>query len=453
MAGIELCPKHRVFLENSDVHRLKRQYRYLLPDPYLLDVSPRRAKMGDEHLVGLARLGEQLLSSEWPALSLTQLRANYLIQLEQAGFINGRGEVKMDALLQKVVSFYGRGLLERLGCQGEHWLVRILRTSVSIQQPIRHLLLLNCLGISLEDLFTPKPLLQATTIVPVTHTNLNCVNHLCPDLGKAVCEFTGDAQSSMLGGVIENYRCETCGQMLGHCCVGHERTWIRNYGPLWRNRLAELWADANMSLRDISKSLRVSCGTVRKHALKTGLSLERPGHQPLSVRGCRHLLVSKEEKRLKKVMRLRERWLKAKQQWPDFGTRGLRDKLPAVYATLCRYDRAWLSANQPKNRRFWPKGRVRVNWRERDLRLCEKLHTVANQLRNQLKPAQRLTPATLAKAVGLKYWAGSRLKRLPNSRFILIGESDTTQDFAIRFLGLPRCDRERDPSEQVLITA
>ena len=152
-------------------------------------------------------------------------------------------------------------------------------------------------------------------------------------------------------------------------------------------------------------------------------------------------------------MRLRERWLKAKQQWPDFGTRGLRDKLPAVYATLCRYDRAWLSANQPKNRRFWPKGRVRVNWRERDLRLCEKLHTVANQLRNQLKPAQRLTPATLAKAVGLKYWAGSRLKRLPNSRFILIGESDTTQDFAIRFLGLPRCDRERDPSEQVLITA
>lgn len=55
-------------------------------------------------------------------------------------------------VLRQVVNIKG------LGCRGPHWVVRMLRSSVSVQQPIRHLLLVNYIGICLEDLFASKPL-------------------------------------------------------------------------------------------------------------------------------------------------------------------------------------------------------------------------------------------------------------------------------------------------------
>jgi hypothetical protein len=409
LAGIELCPKHHVFLADSDIHRLKRRYRYLLPSERLLQIPSRRIKASQEGILGLPRLGEQLLSREWPVMDLAQIRQNYLLQLDRRGYVNRRGEVKMGALLQDIQSFYTREFLERLGCRGQHWLVRMLRASVSIQQPIRHLLLLNCIGIGLEDLFLPKPLPQFDHPAPVVHANLACINHLCPEHGKAVCGFVAEEPSSMLGGMIETYCCQTCGQVQGWCCVGHARTWVRDYGNLWRTRLAELWMDPELSVRAISRVLKVSCDTTRKHALKLGLPLNRAGHRPLSVRSYSHLLVPKAQKRVQKVESLRKRWLGAKRKHPELAARGLRQKLPAVYATLFRYDRNWLKAHQPPRK---PR-EMSVNWNERDEVLCRKLEIAACRL-------QSVTPGRLARAAGMNGWISDRLSRLPRARKILL---------------------------------
>jgi hypothetical protein len=405
MAGIDICPKHRAILENSDIHRLKRRYRYLLPSESLLETPSRRIRASDEHILGLARLGEELLSREWPVLGLPKIRENYLKQLGRVGYINGRGEVKMGALLQDLQSFYSREFLERLGCRGQHWVLRMLRASVSIQQPIRHLLLLNFIGVGLEDLFYPKPLLQPTNSPPVIHANLACVNHLCPDHGIAVCGFVAEERSSMLGGMIETYRCETCGQVQARCRVGHERIWVRDYGHLWRARLTELWADPALGLRAISGTLRVSCDTARKHALKLGLPLTRSGRRPLSVRSYPHLLVPKAEKRMRKVENLRKRWLAVKERFPDVSARGLREKLPAVYATLFRYDRKWLKAHQPPRK---PRERS-VDWDERDEIVCRNLELAAGRLPSA-------TPRQLACAAGIGGWISDRLSKLPRAR-------------------------------------
>ena len=117
----------------------------------------------------------------------------------------------------------------------------------------------------------------------------------------------------MLGGVIEIYHCRRCGQVQARCCVEHVRTWVRDYGRLWKTRLTELWDDPALSLRTISSTLQVSCDTTRKHALKLGLPLSRPGHRLLSVWSYPHLLVPKAEKRMQKVLSLRKRWLQVKE--------------------------------------------------------------------------------------------------------------------------------------------
>lgn len=209
----------------------------------------------------------------------------------------------------------------------------------------------------------------------------------------------------MLGGIIETYRCQTCGQVQARCCVGHERTWVRDYGHLWRTRLTELWADPALGLRAISRALRVSCDTARKHALKLGLPLTRPGRRPLSVRSYPHLLVPKTEKRTRKIEDLRKRWLGVKERYPDLTARGLREKSPAVYATLFRYDRNWLQAHQPPRK---PRKRS-VDWDERDETLCRNLELAARRLPGA-------TPKQLASAAGIVGWISDRLSRLPRAR-------------------------------------
>jgi len=117
------------------------------------------------------------------------------------------------------------------------------------------------------------------------------------------------------------------------------------------------------------------------------------------------LLIPKAEKRQQKIMRLRKRWLAAKRLYPDLGARGLREKLPTVYATLCRYDRNWLKAHQPPHKRREPS----VNWDGRDEALRRNLELAAGRLPGA-------TPWQLARAAGMKGWLSDRLSKLPRAR-------------------------------------
>jgi hypothetical protein len=227
--------------------------------------------------------------------------------------------------------------------------------------------------------------------------------------GHKVSGHVSVEQSSALGGMIETYCCQTCGQVQARCCVGHARTWVRDYDNLWRTHLAELWMDPELSVRAISRVLKVSCDTTRKHALKLGLPLIRAGHRPLSVRSYSHLLVPKAQKRVQKVESLRKRWLGAKRKHPELAARGLRQKLPAVYATLFRYDRNWLKVHQPPRK---PR-ELSVNWNERDEAPCRKLEMAACRL-------QPVTPGRLARAAGMNGWISDRLSRLPRARKTLL---------------------------------
>jgi hypothetical protein len=284
----------------------------------------------------------------------------------------------------------------------------MLRSSVSIQQPIRHLLLVNYIGIRLEDLFVPKPFPWLVACIPMGHPNLMCANHLCPKHGKPTSEFVDESRSSVLGGMIETYCCDACGQVQARCCVGHVRTWIRDYGPLWRNRLAELWEDTELGLRDIAKALCVSCDATRKNALKLGLPLLRHGRRPLSARSYPHLLTSRDEKQRQKIEGLRGRWLEERGLDPKLGMRELRQRIPAVYASLYRYDREWLNSHRPARK----VRALSVDWDERDRLISRRLESVASRI-------CVATPTRLARAVGVTGWLPHKLLRLPRARQLL----------------------------------
>ena len=401
LSGVDICPDHRVWLEDSEVRRANHNYRFRLPTEALLESPARPLASSDACLVGLAKLGEQLLSGNWPVTTPAQLRQNYLGLLRRAGYINCRGQVLMDRLLDDVCTFYPRGLLENLGCRNHYWLAHMVRSRASMVQPIRHLLLVNFLGASLEELFGQKPV-ALDVLTAVNQPNLACVNFLCPDHGKQTSEFIKAERRNIMGGVVEAYRCDSCGQVQGRCCVGHERTWVRDFGPLWRKRLAELWNDRSMSLRSIAEALRVSCDAVRKAALKMNLPLKRPGQwRSLSTKAYQHLLISKADRRQKKVDSARKRWLAGRERNPDMGMRGLKEKYQSVYMLLWRYDRAWLKAHQPPRRQR----RQLVDWASRDRAMVQKLESVAR--------SPGITKTRLARVAGINGWLDDKFTRLP----------------------------------------
>ena len=108
---------------------------------------------------------------------------------------------------------------------------------------------------------------------------------------------------------------------------------------------------------------------------------------------------------MRKIENLRKRWLEVKERYPDLSPRGLREKLPAVYATLSRYDRNWLRVHQPPRK---PRERS-VDWHERDETLCRNLQLAARRLPGA-------TPKQLASAAGIVGWISDRLSKLPGAR-------------------------------------
>lgn len=432
-AGIVCCTKHSTVLAYSSTPRIRqfRKWRFELPSSDLADVTPQALE--DAIPLRIAKLGEALLTQQWPCLGLEALRNSHLEILVKHGLAKRASSIRVDIgkLLAVVQSNCSAEYLKGVGCVGQRWIEEVVRKNESAQPPIRHLLLLACVGEQLQALLEP-PNPQLVSTVPIERAAITCQNHLCPARNNRAAAFKAEVFCKPLGGMVEVYECPTCGQVQRRCTAGHERIWVREYGFLWHAKLKALWHDPSQGYREMSKALGRSSDTIKSQAIKAGLPIPRPGETKTSVRRFRHLLTSRASSRDRKIAELRRKWLDARRIHPNWNSSQLRRSFPAVYGSLYRYDWDWLMAHQPVTRRWWPKGIPRCDWPARDAALAHVISAKAKALKSRANPGNRLTPLALAKAVGIDTWLNSRLDKLPKSRWALINEADTTVDFAMR---------------------
>jgi hypothetical protein len=405
VTGIEACPRHAVWLADSPVPRLDRvtRHSFEVPADGLRDVEPVRVGRTGESLLRVARLGERLLLPEWPSLPLEVLHRNLHCLLAGAGYSFPRGRtIRARRLVEAVCEHYPHDFLRKLG--GTSWIHRLIHSPRGVQSPIRWLAMLGFLGVELEALFDPgqREMIQAKE-------GPGCRNPVCPASGRATC-FWRSEFSSDLDAEVDLFRCEACGRVVGRCPKSREGEWVRDYGALWRKRLAALWGDPGQSLRGLSRALRVDPLTAKRQALKVGLAFPRRGKRETTTRGLADMLRS----RLDRVPSLRKRWLGARTKHPDLGTKALRQKHPALYASLYRLDREWLVANQPPRVPRAP-GLSRVDWVKRDQRLSNDVIGTAEQLRKVPFRPRRVTATAVIRAAGAISWL-PKLDKLPKTR-------------------------------------
>jgi hypothetical protein len=412
MSGIEVCPQHKVWLENSEVIRQGRvtRHTYIVPPLELRDMASRPVKASDMILQNMACLGEQLMHGMWPNLGLQALRQNLMRLLTGAGYVSPNGHVRMQQLLPAMASSFPPCFLEKLG--GKDWVERLLRNPKGMPSPIRYLALLAFLDAGLDQLFArDRGDEMIVKEVP------SCPNHLCVGVGQPMA-FAETERSRDFTAPVDVFVCKCCGYEVARCSSSKEKEWVRGRGPIWQSRLRQLWDDPNVSLRGMAVELRADAHTVKRQALKAGLHFPRKGRRKTTMRGLR-------QKNAKPVAGLRKRWMTARERHPDFGVKALRSKHPALYASLYRLDREWLTANRPPRVMFIPK---RLDWQTRDEQVSARITVVEQRLKSGKR---RVSATSILREAGVLKWQ-SKLGKLPKCRAIVARLAENRAGYACR---------------------
>lgn len=159
LEGVLVCPHHGVYLRryrldrsNSSRTEFIRLDSRKIEQEEVTEVDENNIR---EILIQLAQMAYRLLVIHKHTDQQDVLK-KYKKLLAERGFVNVTGRIKQSELYEAFVSFYGKELLQLLESDIDNdyeynWLRVITRNSKRTVHPIRHLLFMNFLGITVEN--------------------------------------------------------------------------------------------------------------------------------------------------------------------------------------------------------------------------------------------------------------------------------------------------------------
>jgi hypothetical protein len=287
--GVEVCPSHQVYLQNSAVSlKDRKRYEFISADsviPLSIQGTPVASASDQEILVKIALDAFWLLNQQNLRLQLDFIHNQYEMLLARHNFASYRGKIHNHSKLTMAFkSYYSSSLLKRLHCElneerRENWLIRFLRKPPHARRPIQHLLLMQFLGHSAEAFFSLPPEHK-----PFGNGPWPCLNPICQHYRQLHIynyDLSFSYKSGTSGRPIGIFSCE-CG--FTYCRLGPDRSpedifrssRIKSYGSTWETKLRNLWEDNTVSMHGIARQLGTYLTTVKRHALRLGLPFSDP---------------------------------------------------------------------------------------------------------------------------------------------------------------------------------
>ena len=443
LTGVEVCPHHEMFLDDGVGTERNWRPKHLFINPCLARTnSPVRTldSTNPEHALfrRLATGAETLLRrGKTPKpIDLAWLHNQYVSLLCNRNLATGNGRVDISEVQRLFAARYRKSTLNRLQCGlQDGWLSRLLRTPRGVQSPLRHLLMWDFLDLE------PSSLLDGEEVSRFGAPPFPCLNPVCPERGRLVINQYTVRHCRERHAPIAIMLCPICGYDYrrsgpdpGAVRRWEAPDWIAGYGPLWRQRLAQLWADLNTSLREMARILGVDPITVKRQADKAGLPFPRAGSWHVT-RG-KAIYDSKNKSGMisnTATEDRREQWVALRAQYPFENRTSLRSRAPAVWTSLYRRDRIWLEANSPRQQKPTP-AKTCVDWTARDDSLRRGIGSATARLRMAGNPVVRLTFAALAREVGAIALLQKHPHRLPLTVRAINLVVESREQFALRRL-------------------
>lgn len=463
--GVMVCPKHKVLLLDSKVLvHSQNKHEYIpaneencrgdestIPDvdkevgvvtllKYMNNGVINKTVLKDldnllEELWILSKDAECLLNQRFPTKPMDWFYQQYITKLMGCGMANINGNVRQKELIDDFVSYYDDEFLDIVqstvnGDNESNWLFMIIRKHRKTFHPIRHLLIIRYLGLTLGEVFYKELEYKPFGESPWPCLNAGADHYLQQVVKDLKVTYGADVKSP-----IGTFTC-SCGFVYarrGPDTDDDDRYKIgriKRFGQVWENKLKEL-VDKRLNLNETARRLNVDANTVKKYAKKLGLKVYWESRTENIEGGAfDNHIVNKEEYTVNPANH-REEWTRLMKQFPEKSKTELRRINKALYTWLYRNDRDWLNENSP-GAVAKPTINNRIDWNERDeeiLRLVQE--RVISMLESSLKP-ERITISRVGKKIGKSALLEKHLDKLPKTKDYLYSVVETMDGFQIR---------------------
>jgi len=353
--GVEVCPSHKTYLENSNA-RTQRDARLevgrLITAEQVIPSSIPRIVISsplNNFLIDIARAASTLSQYRYIPSDDDFIRRQYGALLAQRSLMTPSGLVRTTDFLHAFASYYPPELLSLLHCEVKlndksmsSWLSTIMRPSAGSRHPLHHILIIHFLGSKVETFLSQ----EISSPRPFGNGPWPCLNPVCEYYHQRRIDTCQIHEANGKGHLVGNFTC-SCGFIYSRSGPDHSsedlfrRDKILAYGPLWEAMLRELWTNPDISCRGIASKLGVDFTTINRQASKLHLPFPRIASQTPRLR-------TKSTKRDSKDQSwYREQWTRHVATNPEEGIKTLRERLPGVYGWLMSHDKEWLMAHRP----------------------------------------------------------------------------------------------------------
>lgn len=427
--GIVICSKHRTLLNDSTVrfnHFNKHEYIPASLDccvansEYKVFSSFERLVLaGFEHkYYQLVENVEKLLSNQYPKQSHEWYLSRYINRLKETSLVNVSGRVNQQELKKAFIAYYGESLLELVQSpvtdSDSSWLSMMVRKPRKTFHPIRHLLMIQFLGMTLEDFWN-----EENEYLPFGKAPFPCLNAGAEHYMKPVITKMSIRYDSKVKRPVGTFSC-SCGFIYAR--KGPDKSEkdkfkigrVKQFGDVWEAKLKEL-LQMSLSQREIARRLRVDVNTIIKYGQKA--SEEKIECENVESRNLDESF--------------RNEWLALQKEYPRSSKTELRNMNNRLYTWLYRNDREWLNLNSPKKKQASMTNK-RIDWIKRDEEVIEAVKGVVNSIMQSAERPKRITIGLVGKKVGKSALLEKHLKKLPLTNAYLSSKVETVQDFQKR---------------------
>ncbi|MFT8347327.1 TnsD family transposase [Clostridium saccharoperbutylacetonicum] len=404
-----------------------------------------------EKLSDITRDIEALINIKYPNKELGWFQEQYINKLIYMGYANINGRVNQKDLLRSFIDYYSPELLNILQSDIDinsesNWLSMITRKHRKSFHPIRHLLLIRFLGLSLEEFFhiiyVEKPFGEK----PWPCLNAGSEHYLKPVVADLKISYDSKSKKT-----IGTFTCD-CGfiyKRSGPDVDNKDRYKIgriEEFGDVWKDKLREL-VNRKLSLRAIAKELKVDTNTVDKYA--GILRLEKHWSKNKSNNSSQSEKDKNKEVKIEDIrFQYRSRWIELLNNNPNKSKTEIRNLDKSLFIWLYRNDREWLNNNSPTVQKRININR-RVNWNKRDSEILKEVQKAVSSILKSTGKPERITVSSIGKKIDRLSLLEKHLDKMLQTKEFLHEYLESIEDFRVRRVRWAIKELERDGEELI----
>lgn len=422
--GVKVCPKHHDWLIESRVKYAERKnkHQFISLENGYVSNEKKQSIEDMKHLVLIAEQTFYLLNQTVDSINLEQLQKYYISKLQLKKLAATSGRIKWKDLILKFNQFYGEELLKENNSYIERntedtWLHKLFRKPRVTCHPLRHILVLNFLGETVQSM---QYQIGDYSFLPFGSGPWLCLNKVADHYRQPSVNSCVISRDSKTKQPVGTFSC-TCG--FAYSRKGPDKSYddqfkigrIKEFGHIWDEKL-QFVSQQDISLREMARLLGCDPKTVisrlsNRKVLKIS---------PVDQSGILY----------------KEEWTKLMDSNGGLSITGLRKLNQSLYSWLYRHERLWLQEHSPRNIKGVIK-RARINWEERDQRIAEEVQLAAiDILYGKSDKLVRVTKAEVGRRIGKLPLLLNRLHKLPKTAKQLILVQETVEEFQLRRITL-----------------